>query len=77
MVSYLTCILICAVVGTLCSIATHISERRNVDGVLRVITSDYDDDTYMTLESYREVNVIAKKKSVHFKVRPEHYKAQE
>lgn len=77
MMSYLTCIIICAIVGTICSIATHIAERHDVDGVLRVITADYDEGTYLTLEANKEPAAMAKKKQVRFAVRPEHYKAQE
>ena len=77
MVSYLVCIIICAVVGTVCSILTHISEHRDIDGVLRVITADGDDGTYLTLEANKELSVISKKKFVRFTVRPEHYNAQE
>jgi len=77
MVSYVVLVLACIVVGAMSSIVTIVIGRRDIDGVLRVITSDFDEGTYMTLESYREVATILKKKQVRFAVRPEHYKSQE
>lgn len=77
MVSYVALVIVCIVVGAISSIATVIVMRNSVDGVLRVIAADYDDGTYLTLEAHKDVEAIAKQKSVHFIVRPEHYKSQE
>lgn len=77
MVTYTTLAIICAIVCAVSIIATVVVERRDIDGVLRIITSDYDDGTYMALEAHKEVGTIAKKKCVRLKVRPEHYKSQD
>lgn len=77
MVSYVILAIACIAVGAISSIVTLVIERRDIDGVLRIITADYEDETYMALEAHKEVSDISKKKHVRFKVRTEHYHAQD
>ena len=77
MVSYVILAIACIAVGAISSIVTLVIERRDIDGVLRIITADYEDETYMALEAHKEVSDIVKKKHVRFAVRPEHYSAHD
>ena len=77
MVSYVVLAIACIAVGAISSMVTLVVERRDIDGILRIITADYEDETYMALEAHKEVSDIVKKKHVRFKVRPEHYRAQD